>query len=201
MKFILLMLCVPFLFVSCFVSVFSSDDTDGTGEETVEDTDDTDENAEEEETVPEEITEVDITSDIFISNFFSASYDYKGVSIFSTYDYMVRQLGEPEESGQIVDGTYYSYGPIAFNYPVEAAGDTQDAQVDGIIIFPEEFYKLDAVENYGWPTFDEPGNFRMFYDGDAENGFYTMLTYDRDDRITAVTLHNKNLQDTDFYEE
>lgn len=201
MKFLLLIFSIPFFFVSCLFSDTSSNDSD-TSEETEENAEENDEGEAEDETesAPEPVTPVNITSDVFISNFFSAGYDYRNVSLFSTYDFMTNQLGDPEESGELVDGTYYSYGPIAFNFPSEAEENSSELQIDGIIIFPEEFYKIDAVEHYGWPTFDEPGSFRMFYDGDSENGYYIMLNYDGDDRITSMVLHNKNLQDTDFYE-
>lgn len=208
MKLMLTFFCIPVLFISClFPSLTEEEDAgDETAEETEEEnSDDEEDEASEGSSEPAdeaEITPVDVTSDTFIGSFFSGSYTYRNVSLYSSYDTMTNELGEPEESGEIVDGTYYNYGPIAFNFPQAADEDTNtgELQVDGIIIFPEEFYKMDAVESYGWPSFDEPGNFRMFYDADSDDGMYAMLTYDTEDRITAIVLHNMNLDDTDFYE-
>lgn len=202
MKFTLTLLCIPLLFVSCLN--FTSQEEETNEEETTENTAEAPEESEETEDNEEEtheITPVDITGDAFIANFFTASYEYKGVSLYSTYDYMINQLGEPEESGEMIDGTYYSYGPIAFNFPAEVNSETSDTQVDGIIVFPEDFYKTDAVEYYGWPTSDEPEHSRMIYDDDTENDYYIMLFYNHDDQITEIILHNQNLQDTDFYTE
>lgn len=198
MKLILLLMTVPFLFVSCLSALSGQDSAeedmpDETEEETVEVRDE----AREEDPEPPEVTPVNITSEAFISNFFTASYEYRTISIGSSYDYMIRILGEPEGSGEITDGIYYHYEHIGFNFPESAEdADTSELRIDGIVIFAEEFSKMDAVENYGWPTEDDVGNFRMLYDSDPGNGYYIMMPYDQQDYVTALLLHDEDFQDT-----
>lgn len=202
MKLLLLIITTPLFLISCLSTITgnNSDDleTAGEPEEEVEETEETEENEEtEEETEPPEIEPINITSDAFISNFFSASYEYRTVSLGSSYDYMVNALGEPNGSGELTDGTYYHYEHIAFNFPESADDtDTSELKADGIIIFPDEFTKMNAVENYGWPTLDDTSNFRMMYDSDPDNGYYVMMTYDQQDYITEIVLHSKDFQDT-----
>lgn len=200
MKFILLLFTTPLFLISCLSTItgYDSDELE-TPEEAAEEAEETEEagETEEEDAEPPEVEPVNITSDAFISNFFSASYEYRTISLGSSYDYMVNTLGEPEGSGELTDGTYYHYEHIAFNFP-ESVGesDTSELRADGIIIFPEEFSKMDAVSNYGWPTLDDTSNFRMMYDSDPDNGYYVMMTYDQQDNINEIVLHSKNFQDT-----
>lgn len=199
MKLLLLIITTPLFLISCLSTITgnNSDDleTAGEPEEEVEETEENEET--EEETEPPEIEPINITSDAFISNFFSASYEYRTVSLGSSYDYMVNALGEPNGSGELTDGTYYHYEHIAFNFPESADDtDTSELKADGIIIFPDEFTKMNAVENYGWPTLDDTSNFRMMYDSDPDNGYYVMMTYDQQDYITEIVLHSKDFQDT-----
>ncbi|SOC42763.1 hypothetical protein [Salinicoccus kekensis] len=201
MKLILLLMSVPFLLISCITTLAGLDSGDGelpeeAEQEEVAETDDAEE-AEEEDPEPPEVTPVNITSEAFISNFFTAAYEYRTISIGSSYDYMTGVLGEPEGSGEITDGVYYHYEHIGFNFPASAEdADTSEMRIDGIIIFPEEFSKMDAVENYGWPTQDDVGNFRMLYDSDPDNGYYIMMPYDQEDYVTALLLHTEDFQDT-----
>lgn len=202
MKLIILLITTPLFLISCLSTITGNNPDDiETAEndtEEVEETEDT-ESAEEaeEETEPPEVEPINFTSDAFISNFFSASYEYRTISIGSSYDYMVNALGNPDGSGELTDGTYYHYEHIAFNFPESAEeADTSELRADGIIIFPEEFSKMDAVENYGWPTIDDTSNFRMLYDSDPDNGYYVMMTYDQQDYIQEIMLHNEDFQDT-----
>lgn len=207
MKFTLLLMISPFLFISCLSAITGMDSGDdemppGDGTEEAAETDDEDDGEEEEDPEPPEVTPVNITSDAFISNFFTASYEYRTITIGSSYDYMVNMLGEPEGSGEMTDGTYYHYEHIAFNFPESAEdSDPSELRVDGIIIFPEDFHKIDAVENYGWPTEDDVGNFRMLYDSDPDNGYYIMMPYGQQDEIQALLLHNEDFQDTALAED
>lgn len=199
MKLLLLLITTPLFLISCLSTITGNNpndlETTENDTEEVEEPEDTEEM--EEETEPPEVEPVNITSDAFISNFFSASYEYRTISIGSSYDYMVNALGEPEGSGELTDSTYYHYEHIAFNFPESADDtDTSELRADGIIIFPEEFSKMDAVENYGWPTLDDTSNFRMMYDSDPDNGYYVMMTYDQQDYITEIVLHSKDFQDT-----
>lgn len=204
MKLLLLLITTPLFLISCLSTITGNNPNDlETAEndtEEAEESESTDET--EEEAEPREVEPVNITSDAFISNFFSASYEYRTISIGSSYDYMVNVLGEPEGSGEVTDGTYYHYEHIAFNFP-ESAGDTDTSELraDGIIIFPEEFSKMNAVENYGWPTLDDTSNFRMMYDSDPYNGYYIMMTYDQQDNIQEIILHSENFEDTSLSED
>ncbi len=199
MKLLFLIITSPLFLISCLSTITGNNpddlETAGDNEEEVEEAEETEET--EEQTEPPEIEPINITSDAFISNFFSASYEYRTVSLGSSYDYMINALGEPEGSGELIDGTYYHYEHIAFNFP-EPAGDSDHSELkaDGIIIFPEGFTKMNAVENYGWPTLDDTSNFRMMYDSDSDNGYYVMMTYDQQDSITEIVLHNEDFQDT-----
>ncbi|GAB3058043.1 hypothetical protein ACFOU0_03705 [Salinicoccus sesuvii] len=200
-------LLIPLLVALFFMTACTStDDQTGTESDEVETEETTDETVAEEETAEQELPEVrpiDITSGAFLSNFFSGNYEYRTISVHSSYDYMVATLGEPEGSGSVVDGTYYHYDHIGFNFPQSAGevDDTSALNVDGIIIFPEDLTKQEAVERFGWPSSDEVSNFRMLYDSDPENGQYVMMNYDQQDRITEIVLQYKDLSDTDFYEE
>ncbi len=198
MKFILLMMIVPFLLISCLSALTGQDSgVQEMPEDEADEIAEMDEAEEGEDPEPQEVTPVNITSDAYISNFFTAGYEYRTVSIGSSYDYMVDILGEPEGSGKMTDGVYYHYEHVGFNFPESAEGtDTSELRVDGIIIFPEAFTKMEAVENYGWPTEDDVGNFRMLYDSDPENGYYIMMPYDQEDHIRALLLHSENFQDT-----
>ena len=205
MKLLLLLLIMPVLFVSCLSMLTGTEPGEGEGDtpagEESEEVEETDEE-EEEDPEPPEVNPVDVTSESFISNFFTASYEYRTISLGSSYDYMVGTLGEPEGSGELTDGVYYHYEHIGFNFPAEAEeADTSELHVDGIIIFPEDFTKMDAVENYGWPTEDDVGNFRMLYDSDPDNGYYIMMPYDHEDYIEALLLHNEDFQDTSLAED
>ena len=204
MKLLLLLITTPLFLISCLSTITGNNpndlETTENDTEEVEESEDPDET--EEETKPREVEPVNITSDAFISNFFSASYEYRTISIGSSYDYMVNALGEPEGSGEFTDGTYYHYEHIAFNFPESADDtDTSELRADGIIIFPEEFSKMNAVENYGWPTLDDTSNFRMMYDSDPDNGYYVMMTYDQQDNIQEIMLHSENFEDTILREE
>ncbi|SDL04920.1 hypothetical protein [Lacicoccus qingdaonensis] len=204
MKLLLLLITTPLFLISCLSTITGNNpndlETTENDTEEVEEPEDTEEM--EEETEPPEVEPVNITSDAFISNFFSASYEYRTISIGSSYDYMVNALGEPEGSGELTDGTYYHYEHIAFNFPESADDtDTSELRADGIIIFPEEFSKMDAVENYGWPTVDDTSNFRMMYDSDPDNGYYVMMTYDQQDYIQEIMLHSENFEDTSLSED
>lgn len=184
----------------------NADDQTEAEPDEVETEETTDETVAEEETAelePPEVRPIDINSGAFLSNFFSGNYEYRTISVHSSYDYMVATLGEPAGSGSVVDGTYYHYNHIGFNFPqsAEEAEDTSALNVDGIIIFPEDLTKQDAVEQFGWPSSDDVSNFRMFYDSDPSNGQYVMMNYDQEDRITEIVLQYKNLSDTDFYDE
>ena len=200
MKFFLVLSFIPFAFTACFG--MSGDPADektdeGPPKETQEET------SSEESQTPPEIRPIDVTGPAFISNFFNGSYEYRTVTVHSSYDYMVDTLGEPSGKGNIIDGTYYHYDHIGFNFPtaVEDSGDTEELKVDGIIIFPDEFYKSDAVENFGWPTRDETSDFRMIYDSDKDNGYYVMMNYTQEDRISEIIIQFKDLSETDFYED
>lgn len=200
MKLLLLLITTPLFLISCLSMITGNNPDDpATPEEAREEAEEAEEAevTEEEDTEPPEVEPINITSDAFVSNFFAASYEYRTISIGSSYDYMIDTLGEPEDSGELIDGTYYHYEHIAFNFP-EPAGesDTSELRADGIIIFPEEFSKMDAVANYGWPTLDDTSNFRMMYDSDPDNGYYVMLTYDQQDNINEIVLHSENFQDT-----
>ena len=199
MKLILLLITTPLFLISCLSTITGNNPDDlETSEEVNEEAEETEDDEEtDEETEPPEVEPINLTSDAFISNFFSASYEYRTISLGSSYDYMVNTLGEPKGSGELTDGTYYHYEHIAFNFP-EAAGDadTSELKADGIIIFPEEFSKMDAVTNYGWPTLDDTSNFRMMYDSDTDNGYYVMMTYDQQDYINEIVLHSENFEDT-----
>ncbi|MFC3418872.1 hypothetical protein ACFOLA_05225 [Salinicoccus hispanicus] len=203
MKFFITLLMSSFFITACL----NSDDGPAEVESSeAEDEASTEETVAEEETAepePPEVQPIDITSSAFISNFFSGSYEYRTISVHSSYDYMAGILGEPAGSGSVVDGTYYHYDHIGFNFPQSAgeSEDTSELKVDGIIIFPEDFTKQDAVEQYGWPSSDEVSDFRMFYDSDTSNGQYVMMNYNQEDRITEIILQYKDLSDTDFYDE
>lgn len=199
MKFILLLFTAPLFLISCLSTITGNNPNDvETSEEVTEESEEPeDDEVTEEETVPPEVEPINLTSDAFISNFFSASYEYRTISLGSSYDYMINTLGEPDGSGELTDGTYYHYEHIAFNFPESAdETDTSALTADGIIIFPEEFSKMDAVANYGWPTLDDTSNFRMMYDSDPDNGYYVMMTYDQQDYINEIILHGKNFEDT-----
>lgn len=199
MKFILLLITTPLFLISCLSTITGNNPEDlETGENTAEEAEET-ENVEEteEEKEPSKVEPINLTSDAFISNFFSASYEYRTISLGSSYDYMVNTLGEPDGRGELTDGIYYHYEHIAFNFPETAEeADTSELKADGIIIFPEEFSKMDAVTNYGWPTLDDTSNFRMMYDSDSDNGYYVMMTYDQQDYINEIILHSENFEDT-----
>ncbi|WP_186365536.1 hypothetical protein [Salinicoccus cyprini] len=205
MKFLTALLMTSFFITACL----NADDGPGpaedesTGTETEGSTEETVAEEETAEQEPPEVKPIDITSDAFISNFFSGSYEYRTISVHSSYDYMVGILGEPTGSGSVVDGTYYHYDHIGFNFPqsVGESGDKGELKVDGIIIFPEDFTKQDAVEQFGWPSSDEVSDFRMFYDSDTSNGQYVMMNYNQQDQITEIILQYKDLSDTDFHDE
>ncbi|WP_271401094.1 hypothetical protein [Salinicoccus roseus] len=202
MKLFIILLSIPMFITACTNPDDETAESQPPEEETTEE--ETEEVMEEEteEEAPPEVTPIDVTSDAFISNFFSGNYEYRTISVHSSYDYMVDRLGEPVGSGSTVDGTYYHYDHIGFNFP-EAVGsveDTAELKVDGIIIFPEEFSKQDAVEHFGWPSSDEVSDFRMFYDSDDSNGQYVMMKYNQEDRITEIILQYKDLSDTEFYD-
>lgn len=112
---------------------------------------------------------------------------------------MTELLGESSGKDNIVDGVYYHYDHLGFNFPkpVKDANSPDELKIDGIIIFPENFHKQDAVSTFGWPTEDQTSELRMLYDSDTDNGFYVMLNYDQDDRITEIILHNKNFSDSE----
>lgn len=202
MKRLIILLSIPMFITACTNPDDETTESEPSEEETTEEeTEEVTEEETEEEALPE-VTPIDVTSDAFISNFFSGNYEYRTISVHSSYDYMVDRLGEPVGSGSTVDGTYYHYDHIGFNFP-EAVGsveDTAELKVDGIIIFPEEFSKQDAVEHFGWPSSDEVSDFRMFYDSDDSNGQYVMMKYNQEDRITEIILQYKDLSDTEFYD-
>lgn len=204
MKFLLTLLFVPFAFTACFG--LSDDPADQKAEEEAASEETTEEATEETSTdvdqTPPEINPINVTSPAFISNFFNGSYEYRTVTVHSSYEYMVDTLGEPAGKGNTVDGTYYHYDHIGFNFPTSAneTNDLSELKVDGIIIFPEQFYKDEAVENFGWPTRDETSDFRMIYDSDKNNGYYVMMNYTQEDRISEIILQFKNLSETQFYE-
>lgn len=206
MKFFLALISVPLLFTACFgVSPDPADekasednrDVEKSAEET------TNEASPEKEQAPTEIKPVNVTSPAFVSTFFNGSYEYRTVSVHSSYDYMVDTLGEPTGNGRTVDGTYYHYDHIGFNFPSSAddAENLSELKVDGIIIFPKDFYKSEAVETFGWPTVDETSEFRMIYDSDTDNGYYVMLNYTEQDQISEIIIQFKNLSDTKFYKQ
>ena len=201
MKLFLSIFFIPLAFTACFGITEDAPEED-TEEGETEETAETEGDSENETEEPPEVTPIDITSSRFISSFFNGSFEYRTISVQSSYDYMVNMLGEPSGSGSVVDGTYYHYDHIGFNFPEsrEDAGDTSELSVDGIVIFPEDFYKEDAVSNFGWPTTDDVSNFRMFYDSDTENDYFVMLNYDQDNRITEIVIQYKNLEDTELYE-
>ncbi|GAA3715732.1 hypothetical protein GCM10022378_02630 [Salinicoccus jeotgali] len=204
MKFIIVLLAIPLFIPSC-VGLFIPDDsnqsaTEDTGESASEEsTEETTEVASEKE--PTEVTPIDVTRDAFVSNLFSANYEYRTISLRSSYEYMTRILGEPVGNGQSIDGVYYHYDHIAFNFPEkrEGADDLSELKINGIIIFPENLTKQEAVETFGWPTRDEVSDFWMIYDADDSNEQYVMLKYDQEDKITEIILQHKNLEDTGFY--
>lgn len=204
MKLLLLLITAPLFLISCLSTITGNNPDDiETADNDTEEVEEAEEVEEtEEDTEPPEVEPINLTSDIFISNFFSASYEYRTISLGSSYDYMTDTLGEPDGSGELIDGTYYHYEHIAFNFPETAdEADTSELNADGIIIFPEEFSKMDAVENYGWPTIDDTSNFRMLYDSDPDNGYYVMMTYDQQDYISEILLHSENFQDTSLSED
>ena len=191
MKLLLLLITTPLFLISCLSTITGNNpndlETTENDTEEVEESEDPDET--EEETKPREVEPVNITSDAFISNFFSASYEYRTISIGSSYDYMVNALGEPEGSGEFTDGTYYHYEHIAFNFPESADDtDTSELRADGIIIFPRVL-KNERCGNYGWPTL-MTSNFRMMYDNDRIT-YYVMMTYDQQDNIQEIMLHSE----------
>ncbi|WP_411842661.1 hypothetical protein [Salinicoccus sp. HZC-1] len=199
MKFFLTLISVPLFFTACFGISPDLADEKSSEEDTAKE-----ESAGEppnEENAPPEVNPINITGDGFVSNFFNGAYEYRTISIRSSYAYMTEILGEPSGQDNIIDGVYYHYDHIGFNFPEsrESVDDPGELRVDGIFIFPEDFYKQDAVEHYGWPTEDETSEFRMFYDSDPDNGYYVMMNYNQDDRVTEIILHNKNLSDTKFY--
>lgn len=124
---------------------------------------------------------------------------YRTITIGSSYEYMTELLGESSGKDSIVDGVYYHYDHIGFNFPkpVKDAKSPDELKIDGIIIFPENFHKQDAVNTFGWPTENQTSELCMLYDSDTDNGFYVMLNYDQDDRITEIILHNKNFPDSE----
>lgn len=197
MKFFLTLLSVPLFFTACFG--ISPDPAD---KKTTEEDTSSEEATEEdtsEETAPPEVKPISITGDAFTSSLFNGSYEYRTIAIRSSYAYMTNILGEPSGQDNLIDGVYYHYDHIGFNFPEsrEDIDDPGELRIDGIIIFPQDFYKQDAVEYYGWPTEDETSAFRMFYDSDPDNGYYVMMNYDQDDRITEIILHNKNRSATE----
>lgn len=198
MRFFLILSFVPLAFTACFG--ISGDPADErTPEEPTEE--DTEEVRTEEKQTPPEINPIDVTRPAFISNFFNGSYEYRTVTVHSSYAYMVATLGEPAGKGSSIDGTYYHYNHIGFNFPSSAENveNLSELKADGIIIFPEDFYKNDAVENFGWPTSDETSDFRMIYDSDNDNGYYVMMNYTQEDRISEIIIQFKNLSETEFY--
>lgn len=199
MKFFFTLISVSLLFTACFgISPDPADEK--TSEEGTAKEEPTGEPPDEEK-APPEVNPVNITGDAFISNFFNGAYEYRTISIRSSYAYMTEILGEPSGRNNIIDGVYYHYDHIGFNFPEprENVDDPGGLRIDGVIIFPEDFYKQDAVEHYGWPTEDETPEFRMFYDSDPDNDYYVMMNYNQDDRITEIILHNKDLSDTKYY--
>lgn len=204
MKFIITLLAIPLFIPSCVGLLIPDESNHPDTEETEESAgknsaEETDEEASGQD--PAEVTPIDVKRDAFVSNVFSADYEYRTISLHSSYEYMTRILGEPLGSGRSIDGVYYHYDHIAFNFPEKAdeTDDLSELKIDGIIIFPENLKKQEAVEVFGWPTRDEVSNFRMIYDADDSNEQYVMVKYNQEDEVTEIILQHKNLEDTEFY--
>lgn len=149
-----------------------------------------------------EVEPIDVSAANFGGPFFSGTYDYRGITLHTSYEQMVARFGEPlsEEFG--IDGVYYDYEHIGFNFPASVENsDPAELRVNGFIIPVEDMSKVEAVNTFGWPINDDVINFRMDYSNRAGDDKTILLNYDWQDNVTAMIYYNGPLEETELYQQ
>ena len=149
-----------------------------------------------------EVEEIDVSAANFAGSFFSGTYEYRGITLHSSYEQMVARFGEPlsEESG--IDGVYYDYEHIGFNFPESVENsDPSELRINGFIVPVNDMTKVEAVNTFGWPINDDVINFRMDYSNRAGDDRTILMNYDWQDNVTEIIYFNGPFESTDLYEQ
>lgn len=149
-----------------------------------------------------EIEEIDVSAANFGGSFFSGTYEYRGITLHSSYEQMVARFGEPlsEEFG--INGVYYDYEHIGFNFPESVENsDPAELRINGFIVPVDDMSKVEAVNTFGWPINDDVINFRMDYSNRGNGDKTILLNYDWQDNITSMIYYNDNFESTELYKQ
>lgn len=148
-----------------------------------------------------EVEPIDISASGFGGQFLRGGFDYHQISVHSSYDQMIRTFGQPEATSEKIEGTFYDYGYIGFNFPEshQNVEDTSELRVNGIVIFPEDLTKQEVVSRFGWPMEDDVLNFRMNYSHRTSGDHTALFTYDWQDNITEIIFYLGPFAETRMY--
>lgn len=149
-----------------------------------------------------EVEEIDVSAANFGGSFFSGTFEYRGITLHSSYEQMVARFGEPlsEEFG--IDGVYYDYEHIGFNFPMSVEdSDPSELRINGFIVPVDDMSKMEAVNTFGWPINDDVINFRMDYSNRGAGDKTILMNYDWQDNVTAMIYYNDTFESTELYEQ
>lgn len=148
-----------------------------------------------------EIEEIDVSAANFGGSFFSGTYEYRGITLHSSYEQMVARFGEPLSEEFAINGVYYDYEHIGFNFPESVENsDPAELRINGFIVPVDDMSKVEAVNTFGWPINDDVINFRMDYSNRGNGDKTILLNYDWQDNITSMIYYNDTFESTELYD-
>lgn len=149
-----------------------------------------------------DVEPIDVSASNFAGSFFSGTFEYRGITLHSSYEQMVARFGEPLGENFAIDGVYYDYDHIGFNFPesVDNVEDPSELRINGFIVFVDDMSKVEAVNTFGWPINDDVINFRMDYSNRSGGDNTTLMNYDWQDNISEIIYYHDEFESSELYE-
>ncbi len=148
-----------------------------------------------------DVEPIDVSQSNFGGSFFSGTFEYRGITLHSSYEQMVARFGQPASEEFGIDGVYYDYEHIGFNFPqsVDDVEDPSELRINGFIVPVDDMSKVEAVNTFGWPINDDVINFRMDYSNRGSGDKTILMNYDWQDNITEMIYYNDTFESTELY--